>query len=99
MYNFMNLFRTRYNNDTVKLIRKVEKLDFKRKKSELDLEFLLDCQRRNVVPNFLYFKLANRRLQTSMEFLNCQRILLEAEKNDETPNRSIKNSHSKRRFY
>lgn len=64
---------------TMMLLIEVEKLDFKRKKSELDLEYLLDCQHRNVVPNFLYFKLANRRLQTLMEYLNCQRILLEAE--------------------
>ena len=69
----------RYGSDTVKLVRKMERLDFKRKKSELDLEFLLECQHQNVIPNFLYFKLANRRLQTPNEYLNRQQILLEAE--------------------
>ena len=73
------VIRDRYGNETLKQIRRIERLDFKRKKSQLDLDFLLECQRRNVVPNFLYFKLANRRLQTSHEYLNCQRILLEAE--------------------
>ena len=57
----------------------MEKLDFKCRKSQLDLDFLLDCQRHNVVPNFLFFKLANRRLQTSEEYRSCQRLLLNSE--------------------
>jgi hypothetical protein len=73
------VIRERYGEETVKLIRRMERVDFKRKKTQLDLDFLLECQNRNIVPNFLYFKLANRRLRTSDEYLHCQRILLEAE--------------------
>ena len=57
----------------------MEKLNFKHRKCLLDLDFLLDCQRHNVVPNFLFFKLANRRLQTSEEYRSCQRMLLNSE--------------------
>ena len=77
--SLQEIIRHRYGNDTVKLVRKMEKLDFKHRKCQLDLDFLLDCQRHNVVPNFLFFKLANRRLQTSEKYRSCQHFLLNSE--------------------
>ena len=77
--SLQEVIRHRYGNDTVKLVRKMEKLDYKHRKCLLDLDFLMDCQRHNVVPNFLFFKLANRRLQTSEEYRSCQRLLLNSE--------------------
>ena len=51
--------RSRYSENTVKSIRKSEKLDHRLRKAELDLQFLCKCGDSNVTPNFLNFRLAN----------------------------------------
>ena len=71
--------RRRYGNNTVKTLRKYEKLDYKNRKAKLDLDFLQTCQNNNVMPNFLHFKLANKSLKTSEAYRNCQNQLLIAE--------------------
>ena len=51
--------KNRYNETTVKRIRKVEKLDNCLHKAELDLEFLCKYCDNDVAPNFLCFRVAN----------------------------------------
>ena len=60
-------------------MRKFEKNEFKKRKCELDLEFLLTCQQRNVIPTFLKFRLANRNLHGSSPYRTCQQSLLARE--------------------
>ena len=50
------VIRKRYNNNIVKQIRKFEKLDYKIRKNEVDLELLTSCQHNQLTPKFLNFK-------------------------------------------
>ena len=59
--------------------RKYQRLEFKLQKAKLDLTFLEDCKKNKVIPKFLNFKLANRDLQNSNAYLQCQRKLLNEE--------------------
>ena len=52
------------SNDTVKVVRQFEKLDYKHRKILLDLNFLENCIKDNVTSKFLQFRLANKDLQT-----------------------------------
>ena len=56
------VIRSRYSENTVKRIRKLEKLDYRLRKTELDLQLLCKCDDNNVRPNFLNFRLANSHL-------------------------------------
>ena len=69
--------RRRYGHDTLKLLRNFEKLDYKIRNIELDICFLRKCESKDVIPNFLRFRLANKNLKNSM----TQRPLLKAEIN------------------
>ena len=48
-------------------------------KAKLDLEFLKNCKNRLVIPKFLRFKVANRRLRNSSAYRQCQNKLLQDE--------------------
>ena len=74
-----DIIRSRYGRDTVKLIRKFEKLDFRFRKAQLGLDFLEYCQRNELIPNFLFFKLANRKLQGFEAYRQCQTRFLNEE--------------------
>ena len=66
----------RYSENTVKIIRKLEKLDYRLHKVELDLQFLCKCDANNVTPNFLNFRLANSHLKYSSTYRFCRLNLL-----------------------
>ena len=74
-----SVIRRRYGHDTLKLLRSFEKLDYKIRKVELDICLLRKCESKDVVPNFLKFRLANKNLKNSMNYRKCQRQLLKAE--------------------
>ena len=48
------IIRSRYGDKIVKRLRKFEKIDYRLRKAELDLEFLVKCRDRNMVPKFIY---------------------------------------------
>ena len=50
------VIRSRYSENTVKRIHKWEKLDYRLRKSELDLQFLCKCDDNNFILNFLNFR-------------------------------------------
>ena len=54
----------------------MEKLDYRLRKAELDLQFLCKCDVSNVIPNFLNFRLAKSRLEYSSSYRFCQSNLL-----------------------
>ena len=57
-------------------VRQFEKLDYKLKKVQLDLHFLCKCKDSDVIPRFLNFRLANKKLQDIFTYKNWQRNLL-----------------------
>ena len=69
----------RYNENTVKRIRKLEKIGYRLRKAELDLEFLCKCNDNNVIPKFLNFRVANNHLKFSTTYKQCQSNLLREE--------------------
>ena len=84
-FSIISTLQKRYSENLVKSVRKLEKLDFKHKKVQLDLEFLQTCKKNNIIPKFLRFKLANRQLSLSHAYNICQRRLL---------NEEISNNHN-----
>ena len=71
-----NVIRSRYNDEIVKQIRRFEKLDFKIRKNEANLDFLQSCQQNNLIPKFLNFKVASSSLRFSRTYMQCQKQLL-----------------------
>ena len=60
-----DIIRSRYDENTLTKIRRLEKLDFKLRKCDLDTEYLEICLENNLVPNFLKFKVTNSALKNS----------------------------------
>ena len=77
--SIVEVIRSRYSENTVKRIRKLEKLDYRLRKTELDLQFLCKCDDNNVIPNFLNFRLENSHLKYSSTCRLCQLNLLREE--------------------
>ena len=73
------VIRSRYSENTVKRIRKLEEIDYRLRKAELDLQFLCKCNDSNVIPNFLNFRLANSHLNYSSTYRLCHLNLLREE--------------------
>ena len=57
--NISNDIARKYGNVTVKDFRKYEKLEYKKNKLKLDIDFLNNCKQPGVYPKFLIFKLPN----------------------------------------
>ena len=57
--NIFNDIARKYGNVTVKDFRKHEKLEYKKNKLKLDIDFLNNCKQLGVYPKFLIFKLSN----------------------------------------
>ena len=74
--SIFEVLHNRYPTDLVKNVRKLEKIDYKYRKLQLDLDFLQTCQHSNVIPKFLRFKLANRNSRLSSAHNTCQKSLL-----------------------
>ena len=74
----------RYNYNIVKQIRKLERLDYKTRKNEVDLEFLKSCQHNQLTPIFLNFKVASSNLRYTKIYRQFQRQLLKQEIKDKT---------------
>ena len=57
--NIYNDIARKYGNVAVKDFRKHEKLEYKKNKLKLDIDFLNNCKQLGVYPKFLIFKLPN----------------------------------------
>ena len=73
------IIRKRYGSDTVKQLRKFEKLDYKVHKNQGDLEFLKLCQENGLTPKFLNFRLAKNNLRYSNSYKTVSALLLKVE--------------------
>ena len=72
-----DILRRRYGQSTLKRIRKFEKLDYRLRKAELDLEFLLRCRDSNVIPIFFNFRVSSQSVKASLTYRECQLKLLQ----------------------
>ena len=66
----------KYENVTVKDFRKYEKLQYKKNKLKLDIDFLNNCKELGVYPKFPIFKLPNVSNKDVSSF--CKRLLRSA---------------------
>ena len=57
--NIYNRIAQKHGNVTVKDFRKYEKLEYKKNKMKLDIDFLNNCKQLGVYPKFLIFKQPN----------------------------------------
>ena len=69
-----SIVRKRYSGEILKTIRKFEKVDYKLRKAKLDINFLIKCQRENVIPNFISFVWLIKTFEIRLPILNVNRI-------------------------
>ena len=74
----------RYGNYMLKFIRKFEKLDFRLRKINVDIEFLNSCLENDLRPTFLRYKMSSKRLQNSESYKRSQRMFLQDEETFKT---------------
>ena len=79
VFSMADIIRSRYGEAFVRKIHKFEKNDYKFRKGHMDLMFLLECKKNNLIPKFLQFKLAKRHLYNSVVYKKFQIKLLEEE--------------------
>ena len=72
----IQVIHKRYGNTVVKLVCRLEKLDFKHRKAALDLQFLKTCQEFKVTPKFLQFRVANDSFKQSQTYQTYKKRLL-----------------------
>ena len=73
------VIKKRYERNTVKKLRKLEKLEYRLRKAQIDLEFLVSCSNNSVVPKFLNFRVGTKSLKSSRTYQQCQVNLLHEE--------------------
>ena len=76
---FVQVFKQRYGPSALKQYRHYEKLDFKLKKANLDLDFLQICKRHETIPKFLHFKVHNYNVPSTTFYKSFQFRLLDFE--------------------
>ena len=90
-----DIIRERYDENVLSKVRKLEKLDFKARKSQLDYEFLQICSDNNLTPKFLNFKVTNHQLRSSKTYRDCQTKLLKEELANRKSNHRVKENEFK----
>ena len=83
--NYNDIAR-KYGNIKVKDSRKYEKLEYKKNKLKLDIDFLNNCKQLGVYPKFLIFKLPN--VSNKYDSSICKKLLCSAINN---PNKELQN--------
>ena len=73
------VIRKRHGQNTIKKLRKLEKLDYRLRKAQIDLEFLVNCSNNSIVPKFLSFRVATKSLKSTRTYQQCQLSLLHEE--------------------
>ena len=74
--NVYNNLPPKYGNVTVRNFHKYEKLEYKKNKLKLDIDFLNKCKQLGVYPEFLIFKLPNVSNRDASSI--CKRLLRSA---------------------
>ena len=74
--SILNYLHTRYDQQGVKLYRRLEDAKKKLSKTSLDIIFLQNCKAQNVIPKLLRFKLYKMCLHNSSFYVSWQYKLL-----------------------
>ena len=80
--SILSIVQKRYSREILKAIGQFEKVDYKLRKTKIDIICLVKCQNENIIPNFRKFRLANKNLQYSATYRKCQQNLLQREINN-----------------
>ena len=75
-FSIATIIQSKYGDEIIKMVRKLEKLDFKLRKAKLDIEVLCNCDNNGIIPTFLRFQTANKNLRDSNAYKQCQNSLL-----------------------
>ena len=86
-----DIIHYRYGDEILSKIRKLEKLDLRCRKTQLDITFLQLCLNKDIIPNFVQFRTANSKLGNSEAYITCQRLLLNQELDKKKFLRVLKN--------
>lgn len=78
-HSLATIIRNRYGSNTLRLIRKYEKVDFKIRKIDQDISFLETCKDNDLSPTFLRYKMSSSRLRNSSSYKASQRLFLQEE--------------------
>ena len=72
--SLIGVLMERYGRDLVKEVRTLEEIDFKLKKTILDLDFLISCRKKIVFSRNFYSsnKVSNKQLRVSKAYIFCQ---------------------------
>ena len=76
-----SIIQRRYGDKVLREVRKFEKLGYKLRRVHLDLDFLRKCKGSDAIPDFVKFRLVNKKLRDSLTYTNCQRNFLITEIN------------------
>ena len=71
-----DVIRNTYGDPTLKCMRKREKLDYKKRKLELDVNYLETCSHADIVPKFCQFRTSNQSVRNSRSYKICQKQLM-----------------------
>ena len=74
-----SIIRERYGQPIVQVVRRLENATIHLEDHIHQSKFLQQCKTYNLTPKFLNFKLYNRRLQTSDDYVAFQRKILDNE--------------------
>ena len=74
-----DVLRGRYGNPALNLYRRLEKLDFRKRKTECDVNYLTTCVQHDLIPRFVHFKPYKRQLTHSRLYRSCQRRFVDLE--------------------
>ena len=73
------VIRGRYGNGILKFTRKFEKLEYRIRKIDADINFLQTCLDKELCPTFLQYKMSSKRLKDSESYKVSQRLFLQEE--------------------
>ena len=76
---FVQVMKQRYGSLTLGNYRKLDKFDYRLRKLNLDLEFLRTCKQHETIPKFLYFKVHNYNVPSTIFYKSFQFRLLDFE--------------------
>ena len=93
--SFTTIIRSRYNNEAISIYRKLEKLDLKIRKTQLDLDFLRTCKAYGIIPKFLNFKPYKKKIKKTLTYKAFQFKLLNYEINEKTKTLKLLNNELK----
>ena len=71
--------RRKYNDESLRVYRRLQSTCIKQRKAELDLEFLQYCRMNEITPNFVKFKLYRKHLYSSEFYRSSTLKLLDME--------------------